>query len=336
MKKVAVITVYNACNYGSFLQAYALMRTIESLGYQVTFLKLPAKEEEIIGVDRLPPDSITYEKLKYDKLRMDREVFDVTSKVDDSFQCSVIGSDTVWNLFDPAYGHIPYFVGKEISSKRIISYAASVGQAGLLKILLLKGKDLLPIRKMDQISVRDDKTEAVVRLLGRHSKRVLDPTFLYNFKSVEPDIKLPEKFLLVYTYGFSAEEVSAVQKYAKDQSLKIIATGSLCKWADFNMVVNSFEWLWLIEHAYAIVTSTFHGSVFSIKYNKRFAVLAQGSDKINSLLREFGLEDRVCSHENLHRVLDTGIDNKKVEDRVNRKVVDSITYLKEGIGDCVK
>lgn len=332
MEKVAITTVYNACNYGSFLQAYALMKTIESMEYDVKFLKLPVAEDKIIGTDRLSGSYADYERKKYERLRMDQQAFALTSKADDSFKCCVIGSDTVWNLFDPAYGQIPYFLGKEIDSEKIISYAASVGQSRLLKIILLKFKDLLPIRKLDSISVRDDKTQTVVKLLGRKPFRVLDPTFLYEFKEEKPEEEIPDKYLLVYTYGFSEPEKAAIKEFAQKNSLKIVATGSLCQWADINVPVNSFQWLWLIKNAQAIVTNTFHGTVFSIKYNKKFAVLTRESDKVNSLLKEFNLENRTCSAEELKNVLANEIDYVGVNAVANEKIEKSIAYLKRAVG----
>lgn len=251
----------------------------------------------------------------------------------ETYQCCVIGSDTVWNMFDPTYENIPYFVGKEIGCKNIISYAASVGQSRLSKILILKGYKLLPIRKLSQIAVRDDKTEKVVKILGKKSVRVLDPTFLYDFPIVKPN-DLPRKpYMLIYTYGYNNEEVAAIKNMAKKKGLLTIATGSLCPWADINMVVGSFEWLWLVKNADLIVTGTFHGSVFSIKYNKQFAVLTQGSDKVDSLLSEFGLTDRTATVETIENVLSKDIDYTRVNKIIEEKKERSQNYLLSAVED---
>ena len=75
----------------------------------------------------------------------------------------------------------------------------------------MKGYKLLPIRKLSQIAVRDDKTEKVVKILGKKSVRVLDPTFLYDFPIVKPN-DLPRKpYMLIYTYGYNNEEVAAIK-----------------------------------------------------------------------------------------------------------------------------
>ena len=298
-------------------------------GYKTDFLKIDVDYNNVISANEGEAYA-QYEKEKYQKLTEDQKCFDITEHVDETYQCCVIGSDTVWNMFDPTYENIPYFVGKEIGCKNIISYAASVGQSRLSKILILKGYKLLPIRELSQIAVRDDKTEKVVKILGKKSVRVLDPTFLYDFPIVKPN-DLPRKpYMLIYTYGYNNEEVAAIKNMAKKKGLLTIATGSLCPWADINMVVGSFEWLWLVKNADLIVTGTFHGSVFSIKYNKQFAVLTQGSDKVDSLLSEFGLTDRTATVETIENVLSKDIDYLICHG------VCSVEYLKQYISSIEK
>lgn len=330
MKKVGIVTVYNACNYGSFLQAYALRSFLMDNGYKTDFLKIDVDYNNVTSA-RGGKKYSQYEKEKYQKLIEDQKCFEVTEQVDESYQCCVIGSDTVWNMFDSTYENIPYFVGKEIKCKNIISYAASVGQSRLSKILLLKGYKLLPIRKLSQIAVRDDKTEKVVKLLGKKPVRVLDPTFLYDFPVIQPN-DIPRKpYMLIYTYGYNKEEVEVIKSVAKKKGLLIVATGSLCPWADINMVVGSFAWLWLVKNANLIVTGTFHGSVFSIKYNKQFAVLTRGSDKVYSLLSEFELTDRMTTVETLESILSEDIDYVQVNKIVEEKRKRSQNYLLSAI-----
>lgn len=330
-KKVAIVTVYNACNYGSFLQAYALQEFIRESGYETSFVCLEVAEEKIIGADRQSAEYSEYEKIKYQKIVENQKKFPITDVVDETYECAVLGSDTIWNMFDPVYASIPYFVGKGLKSKKVISYAASVGQSRLIKILLLRWRQLLPIRRLDNFSVRDDKTEKLLKIYGKKAIRVLDPTFLIDFKTMKPMHNITEKYLLVYTYGFSDEQIDAVKTYANQKKLKIVATGSLCEWADINLAVDSFEWLWLVEHAVAVVTSTFHGTVFSIKYNKPFAVLTNHSDKIVSLLKEVDLSNHLCAPSQLQSVLDKSISYDEINAVINIKIQRSKKYLLENL-----
>ena len=330
MKKVAIVTVYNACNYGSFLQAYSLNAFLKQY-YKVAFVRMAVDTDKIIGKETFPKDYIEYEEKKYRKIKNNQLLFDIVDSVDESYVCAVIGSDTVWNLFDPAYSNVPYFLGDELDSDRIISYAASIGPNRLVKFLFMKGLRFAKVRKLDAFGVRDYKTEKVVRLLGKKPVRVLDPTFLVTLKGTEPDLILPDEYILVYTYGFSQESIEAIKAYARSNSLPIVATGSLCTWADINAVVDSFEWLWLIEHANCVITNTFHGTVFSILFEKRFASLTKKAAKIESLLSEFELRNRMCTSHELGEILKSPIDFYKVNRIKNKKINQSQKFLLDNI-----
>lgn len=333
MKNITIVTVYNACNYGSFLQAYALKSAIENKGYDVNFLEMEVDEDKVIGVGSFSKEYIAFETKKYDKITAEQVAFKTVNIKDLNSDCCVLGSDTIWNMFDPAYANIPYFVGKDLPCKNIMSYAASVGQNNYYKILLTKLFKLLPVKKLNSIGVRDDKTERFVKFLGRKCTRVVDPTFLYDFEVEKPDVDIDGDYLLVYTYGMTDAEVSSIKEYSKKRNLKIVATGSLCEWADYNLSVGSFEWLWLVQNAKFVVTNTFHGTVFSIKYNKRFASYAKTSDKVISLLSEFALQERNCDYDYLEKTLDTDIDYTKVNTLIDEKKKTSLEYLYRGIAN---
>lgn len=51
MKKVGIVTVYNACNYGSFLQAYALRSFLTDNGYKTDFLKIDVDYNNVISAN---------------------------------------------------------------------------------------------------------------------------------------------------------------------------------------------------------------------------------------------------------------------------------------------
>ena len=172
--------------------------------------------------------------------------------------------------------------------------------------------------------------------MGKKPVRVLDPTFLKDFNVVEPKEKIDKPYILVYTYGLDKEKVNIIKKYAKENNLKIIATGSLCEWADMNIAVDSFEWLWLVKNAECVITTTFHGSIFSIKYNKNFAVMINKSAKINSLLKEFKLLDRICDENTLIQTLTNVINYSETNCIMEERVKASKKYLLESIGENIE
>lgn len=333
-KKIGLVTVYNACNYGSFLQAYGLQKFLEENNYEANFIKIPVDYNKVICLDSQTKEYAEYESKKYERLVENQKMFNIVDKIDNSYKSCVIGSDTIWNLFDKTYSNIPYFIGRGLEPcKNIISYAASIGPAKFYKLFTLKLNKVFSIRKFNHISVRDDKTEKFVKIIGKPSTRVLDPTFLVDFEKKEPVEKIDKKFILVYTYGLTDEKVKAIKKFAKDNNCIIIATGSLCDWADMNLAVDSFEWLWLVKNAEYVITTTFHGSIFSLKYNKKFAVMINNSAKIISLLKEFNILDRICDENSLSKVLSNDVNYASINEIMIEKADKSKKYLLESIGE---
>ena len=84
-----------------------------------------------------------------------------------------------------------------------------------------------------------------------------------------------------------------------------------------------------------MITDTFHGSVFSIKYNKRFATFVRNTgasgnnEKLNDLLATFGLSDRsVQNARDLESILDREIDYDNVNTTIDNEVLKGKNYLK--------
>ena len=83
------------------------------------------------------------------------------------------------------------------------------------------------------------------------------------------------------------------------------------------------------------MTDTFHGSVFSIKYNRPFATIVRGmnSNKLTHLLEQFNLDSRIAHNlDDLPKILETAIDNVPVNELIANETTKSIEYLKKNIG----
>ena len=129
-------------------------------------------------------------------------------------------------------------------------------------------------------------------------------------------------------------EIMSIQTFAKKKGLKLLSIGHYYPWCDDVVVPTPFEVSeWFRDAAY-IVTDTFHGSVFSIKYNKPFAVIIREMNKLKltSLLRQFGLESRVVSYmHELENVLESEIDYDPVNKQISLETQRSNDYLANNI-----
>ena len=96
------------------------------------------------------------------------------------------------------------------------------------------------------------------------------------------------------------------------------------------------KWLAGFRDAQFVVTDSFHGTVFSIIFNKPFICIAnkmRGLSRFTSLLKIFGLEERlVCPTDGLSELLLKSIDFEKVNTIKQEWRKKSLNFLKYNLG----
>ena len=323
-KNVLIVTYYNACNYGAFLQAYALKKYIQEQGMDVNIFGI-----ELENKDNSEENKKDFDEQLKQKLMECQKSLPVAWNIKEDYDVAIIGSDEVFNFSNVTYRNCLCFDGTNIPAKKIISYAASIGGARYRKLVLNNFSRLRKLGKLDAISVRDIRTEKLVKSFVKTKvNRSVDPTLLVDF---DDEIVMPdyENFVLVYTYGMKQEHIDFIKEYAHKRNLKIVGTGSYCEWCDINVPVNPFEWLGLIKKSQFVFTSTFHGTIFAIKYRKEFVALVDYSEKVKSLLNDFGLSERHCTTKEinkLEKLCDNKIDYSKLP--IEKLIADSKEYLR--------
>ena len=98
------------------------------------------------------------------------------------------------------------------------------------------------------------------------------------------------------------------------------------------------EWLGYIYHSEYVLTSSYHGIVFSILFHKPFAVclrkesLFAGNDRIKTLLGMVQLQDRVIdSSISVNDIMSRKIDWDNVDRLLNASRQKSIAFLKNSL-----
>ena len=360
--KVGIISMQRVPNYGSFLQAYGLKKTIESLGHSVTFIDYKA-EKPVVPYDRksllkfrvMDSAVIRYinDAFKYRVLKRKSFIYkyrlqylkelgigyrkDYSASVD----TVVIGSDEVFNCLQSGFnvGFSPMLFGQGINTKRVISYAASFGYtdlAGLEK----HGVDSVVanyLRTFQAISVRDDNSaDIVTRLTGRKPELNLDPVLIYDFDIPDIDIHYKD-FVILYTYKsrhYSKEDQQAVLDFCRENNKTLISIGNAQRWVQNRVEASPLELLAYIKAADFIITDTFHGSVFSIKYNKRLAVLIRDNNrqKLGDLLRRLRQEERtISSFHDLQRIYEKPIDYSVTNTVIEQEKQHALDYLQSNL-----
>lgn len=361
--KIGILSMQQVRNYGSFLQAYALKSTLESLGHQCEFVDvepgiiLPGYERNVkyfikkafqryCNWSALGTLSTLGKRLKFTHLyhsRFDNEFLEelgVYKHTFTYFDLVVIGSDEVFNFNQNTfYGFSTQLFGDVKNANKVISYAGSFGTTTLDVIDRCGVRDVIvnSMSKMAAISVRDVNSFSVVKdLLGKEPSLNVDPVLIYDYQkyAVEPKEK---DYIIVYSYPnrFNGKkEVNAIQSFAKQKGKKLISICFYFPWCDETIMPHPFEVLGYIKNADYIITDTFHGCVMSMKFNKQFVAFSRESNmqKLTSLLNQFGLSNRICkTPAEIIKKMDEPINYSAVNERIKEETNNAITYLKSNI-----
>ena len=95
-------------------------------------------------------------------------------------------------------------------------------------------------------------------------------------------------------------------------------------------------WLRAFEKADFIITDSFHGTVFSIIFQKQFIVLdnpQRGSSRMKSLLNDFSLENRLLSPNGRNDLIFEQIDYGNVNTILSEKQNKSVDFLKRVLNE---
>ena len=267
-----------------------------------------------------------------------------------SFDAYVVGSDQVWRpKYSPCLNnHFLGFLGHNSKIKRI-SYAPSFGVENWEYTPKQTSECSLLAKKFVAISVREDSAvDLCKKHLGVDAVQALDPTLLVSkeeyVKLVEND-NIPKLggTLLTYVLDLTPEKKGIIQSVMDELNLVPVSVmpKSLFKEAGSRKLENCIfppvtEWIRGFMDAEFVVTDSFHGTVFSIIFNKPFLAVGnskRGMNRFASLLRMFDLEDRlILTADDMKRIkLNTPIDFGKVNLTLKNKQQQALSFLNNSL-----
>lgn len=335
--KIGLATIYKCYNFGSFYQAYGLQKHLEDLGHNVYFLPLDDLYNKKYRLRKqfnrdIKRDLFSLKScLAYNK---DWHLLKIAKKSDRDFDLVIIGSDEIWSINNKTFTPAPEYYGVNLPCEKAFCYATCVGRSGFSDFK--ERPDLLEgIRALSFVSARDEATGSFLKtVLNRDDiPRVLDPSFLIDWSKIEKPFNR-KNYILVYTYdgswGFSNEQIKATKDFAKSQNLPLVSVGFKNDWCDKSVAASPREFLGYLRNASFVVTDTFHGTAMSIQYKKQFISMGKGKQKVESLLDEFGLANRVCSDENpFEKIVSNPVDYTAVDKIIGEKLDFSKAFLSE-------
>ncbi len=311
--RIGIITFHWNYNYGAVLQAFYLRRVLYSLGAdEVKFINFvpPTLAHHATrgwGVTTGALFPTLHKRWKFHRFRAEHCPATPAIRSEEELrqtfrECDAIitGSDQVWNIrlvgrLEPAL-----FLGvPDYPRHKKISYAATFGNAGQPAALMEKAREYL--NHIGSLSVRDKMSQSLVRdLTGREAQIVLDPTLLSDAADELIACKAPKDFILAYFVDvFSSEARAMIQSARSALNLPVVAVSVYRDMPGADLLIRNAgieEWLYLFAQASAVITDSFHGSVFALKNQKPLYVLCESNeraDRIEDLTKTFECEDAV-------------------------------------------
>lgn len=345
-------------NYGALLQAYALRKSLEECGCCVSILNysLPNTMQTykplpkikgrrslinwINSLQRLSATEVSIEKFlefrtEYFNFTKEYLCYEDLKRDPPVAELYVVGSDQVWNpyiSFDKAY----YLLFGDKSIKRA-SYAASIGVSEINDNF--KEDFINRIACVEYKSVREKDAQRLLMSYGIYAEVHIDPTLLltseqYDEIAIQPNFG--EKYVLLYLlilpedYKKYVNEVRNI--YPDAVIVNIPGKTSSPAIGDIEMGdIGPKEFLGLIKNAEAVVTSSFHGTVFSIIYKKQFmSIIPHDTGKrISDLLDRFGLNNRITKEAIDISAINNKIHYDKVTEKLNISREQAKKYLQK-------
>lgn len=344
---VCIVTLHRARNCGAYMQSYALAEKIKQLGHEVVYLSPTtirkrhyAKQfvKSLLGpVCRLSPAQL-WLNLRFNyRLFQDQRRFREVNSIG-NIDCFVLGSDIIWQMRNaPTSENMDRFFGLDFPENKLFPYAPSANGTAL--DVFLKDERIVPaLNRMRALSVRDKSTLETIRALtGQDAQLVCDPVLLHeaDFYRAQQQPCRHKDFILVYAFGmqdFSDERIREIQSYAKARGKKLISFGLIRKWCDLSVPYYSMAMSAYFDRADCVITNTFHGTIFSLLFGKRFIQLASSKAKVTDLLSHFGLESHILAPGgSIAAILDQEIDQNDLKKRIEDLRADSIAFLERNL-----
>lgn len=360
--KIGILTFHYANNYGAVLQAYGLQEVLKSMGHQVEFVDyrnpLIEKRMDYFSLKNNSIIKVLYRLLfNYTSLSKRKKIFDsfrkdylsISKRINSSdlsntdYDLLIVGSDQIWNP-RLTNGLDSVYWGEDAGDIPIITYAASSNDLSILPKETIK--DIcVKLEKFRALGVRETRLQQfLLDKCNKSSTVVLDPTLLAGkeiFERLVTKQIIKESYLLVYYVENQSDELRKIAFHiAKERNLKIVVLGESSKdnkkyWENASFILPTVpNFLSLIKHAECIVCMSFHGTAFSVMFEKDFYSVRGGNmARVETLLKPLKLEDRIISNVNeLSCVL--GINFKFIAELKNMQVT-SKSFLSNCIGNNV-
>lgn len=328
--KIGILTYHRAHNYGAMLQAYALLTFLQERGYTAEFIDYWPKKHQLqyklfkpihgkgfvnklinFIADILTMTRRYHRMSKFNKFAKNylniKSVIQYKDKSDfkqeNKYDLIIVGSDQIWRNYEYEGKYIGfdpiYFCQYFPNTSRCISYAASMG------IIALNNNDNNLLKQylstFDTILVRENSLKELINSLEFEADVVLDPTLLISkeqWNRILPATRFKKQpYVLYYELIRSQEALDFARSKAKALKCELLIMDSIIHTIprkEHVSYASPIEFLHAIRDAEYIVATSFHGTAFSIIFEKQFITIGlnKNADRVLTLLNHLG----ICDH----------------------------------------
>lgn len=320
--KIGIITIIDR-NYGNRLQNYAAQEVLKQYG-NVETIPFVKRDKQALGrwiIKKLLYTikhnySYAWEefdlKIKYGRYQIDKDEDKLCKYYD--FVC--LGSDQVWNTdwYESNPLRKKACLLSFFNREQKVCFAPSFGISEIGE----EWKDWFSknIKDIPYLSVREsDGAQIIEKLTGKTAEVLIDPTLMLDAKEWMKLEKMPlhidceKNYVFTYFLGEITERAQKqLDEIKMEYGCNVINIHEIMH--DSFMNIGPSEFLYLVHHAFLIMTDSFHASVFSFIFEKPFLLFARSDtenrmmSRMNTLINTFGLK---------RKYVDSGLGNELLE-----------------------
>lgn len=375
--RIGILTFHKAINYGSVLQAWALQNVLRMNEYDSEIIDYEPKElkhlyetslkdakgfkrklKRILSLKRnVSMQREKFQRFREEDLYLSKERYTYNSdfgSIADKYDVIITGSDQVWNTniedCDPVF-FLPFpFKGKKIA------YACSVNEGQVNERFPEEWLNKW-LQQYNFISVREQSgVEKVSSFLDNNMKiyNTLDPTLLLDkemYSSLIGERIKQEHYIFLYNMWTKMEGIQVARKISEKLGLPVYTLTNqmdmirIIKYSRNGVKVDlqhtgPKDFLNYIYYSDFVITDSFHGTAFSIIFNKEFLTLNTHMDngqykddeRLKSILSHESLVERFVKIEDIDSFeLNKKIDYMKVNEYREVLKLQSLGFLIDAI-----
>ena len=279
-KKVGVIGLSHCQNVGNNLLKYSIFIILKKYGF----------EPYIIGKQKSANISFLN---KYTNVRSTNNFTDIKKN---DYKFLIVNSDQTWRKRGKNFYNIAFLKFAEKWNIPKFIYGTSIG---FNKWKFSKRDEKIAkylLKDFTGISVRDiNLVKLIKKHLGLNAIFVLDPTlliekkyFLYIIKNYKNHINIKKNYIFTYK----------ITSLKSKMNIFILESSKKLNYSIYN--VNKYDeeyiekFLYGIKLCKAVITDSFHGTIFSIIFNKPFITFKRKNDgRLQTLKTIFDLKNRI-------------------------------------------